>query len=231
MLGITDIHSHVLPGIDDGSQNVEQSMEMLRHARKMGITRMVATPHFYAHSDEPAQFLQRRNEAEKKLRDAMADEDLPELVMGAEVYYFPGMSDATELQDMTIGDTCFLLVEMPTTPWTEDMYHELEQIELKQGLIPVLAHIDRYLTRWNQHSIFRKLKNLSVLIQANGSFFRNSKTKKRALRLLSEGKIHLLGSDCHDMDRRRPDLPLALEQIPQWGLDQIKSWEAEIFRR
>ena len=107
MLGITDIHSHVLPGIDDGSQSVEQSMEMLRHARKMGITRMVATPHFYAHNDNPAQFLQRRKEAEKKLRDAMADEDLPELVMGAEVYYFPGMSDAAELQDMTIGDTEF----------------------------------------------------------------------------------------------------------------------------
>ena len=231
MLGITDIHSHILPGIDDGSQSVEQSMEMLRFARQQGITRMVATPHFYAHNDDPAQFLQRRKEAEKKLRDSMADEDLPELIMGAEVYYFPGMSDAVELQALTIGNTCFLLVEMPATPWTEDMYHELEQIELKQGLIPVLAHIDRYLTRFNQHSIFRKLKNLSVLIQANGGFFQNPKTQKRALRLLSKGKIHLLGSDCHDMDRRRPNLTSALSKIPQWGLEQIQSWETEIFRK
>lgn len=231
MLGITDIHTHILPGIDDGSQNVEQSMEMLRFARQQGITRMVATPHFYAHNDDPAQFLQRRKEAEKKLRDSMADEDLPELIMGAEVYYFPGMSDTVELQALTIGNTCFLLVEMPTTPWTEDMYHELEQIELKQGLIPVLAHIDRYLTRFNQHSIFRKLKNLSVLIQANGGFFQNPKTQKRALRLLSKGKIHLLGSDCHDMDRRRPNLTSALSKIPQWGLEQIQSWETEIFRK
>lgn len=229
MLGITDIHSHILPGIDDGSQNVEQSMEMLRFARQQGITRMVATPHFYAHNDDPAQFLQRRKEAEKKLRDSMADEDLPELIMGAEVYYFPGMSDAEELQALTIGNTCFLLVEMPTTPWTEDMYHELEQIELKQGLIPILAHIDRYLTRFNQYSIFRKLKDMSVLIQANGSFFKNPKTQKWALRLIGKGKIHLLGSDCHDMERRRPELPSALKQIPQWGLEQIRSWEAEIF--
>lgn len=232
MSAITDLHSHVLPGIDDGSQSVEQSMEMLRHARRLGVTRMVATPHFYAHNDDPTHFLQLRAEAEAALRAAMAtDQDLPELIMGAEVYYFPGMSDATELMDLTIGDTCFLLVEMPPTPWTEDMYQELEQIELKQGLIPVLAHIDRYLTVWNQYGIFRKLKNLSVLIQANGGFFRNPKTQKWALRLLRKGKIHLLGSDCHDMDRRRPELPLALEQIPQWGIDQIKRWEAEVFRR
>ena len=89
MSRIIDFHSHILPGIDDGSKNLEQSLEMMRRSARQGVDTMVATPHFYAHHDDPERFLKRRAEAERSLREAMAAESgLPELAIGAEVYYF-----------------------------------------------------------------------------------------------------------------------------------------------
>ena len=87
---LTDFHSHILPGMDDGSADVTMSLEMLRWEELQGIARVVATPHFYARYEDPQRFLQRREQAEQKLRAAMADQsDMPELLMGAEVHYFP----------------------------------------------------------------------------------------------------------------------------------------------
>lgn len=233
MLGITDFHSHILPGIDDGSQSVEQSIKMLRLASEQGVTRMVATPHFYAHSNTPGKFLEDRANALKQLQKATAEEpNLPELVLGAEVYYFPGMSDTQALQDLTVGNRLFLLVEMPFTSWTEDMYKELEQIELKQGLIPIIAHLDRYLTPWNRRSVLKRLSKMQALIQVNTGFFRNKKTQRTALKLLKKGQIHLLGTDCHDEEHRKPNLQEAVEIIRREDpslLEELRGWEQEVF--
>ena len=230
---LTDFHSHVLPGIDDGSDSVETSLAMLQAAADQSVETMMATPHFYAHNDTPEHFLKNRAEAEETLRAAMEGKNLPRLIMGAEVYYFPGICDAAALQQLTLGNSCFVLVEMPMSKWTEDMYGDLEQIELKQGLIPVIAHIDRYLTFFNRRSVLRRLSKMQVLVQANSWFFRNPKTRRYALKLLKKGKIHLLGSDCHDMTHRKPDMLDAVEIIrraDRGHLDWIKSWEADILK-
>lgn len=228
-----DFHSHILPGIDDGSDSVEKSVQMLRLAAQQGVDHMVATPHFYAHNNTPEDFILARTQAAKALEEAVKDEkNLPKLTLGAEVYYFPGISDAPALQDLTVGDRCFVLVEMPSTPWNEDMYRELEQIELKQGLIPVIAHIDRYLTFFNRGSILKRLSKMQVLIQVNARFFHNPKTKKTALRMLKKGQIHLLGSDCHDINHRRPDLDKAVQVIQAEDpdlLNRFAFWEQEVF--
>lgn len=233
MLSITDFHSHILPEIDDGSQSVEQSVKMLRLASEQGVKRMVATPHFYAHNNTPEHFLAARAEAQEQLLAAIENErDLPELVMGAEVYYFPGMSDAAALQDLTVGDRCFVLVEMPFSKWTDDMYRELEQIELKQGLIPIIAHLDRYLTPFNRRSILKKLRKLQVLIQVNTGFFLHQKTQRTALKMLKKGQIHLLGTDCHDEIYRKPNLDQAaavIRRADESLIKVLKDWEHEVF--
>ena len=86
MAQIIDFHSHILPEIDDGSASVEQSIEMLRMEAEQGIGHVIATPHFYAKYDTPKNFLEKRNEAEARLREEMAKhEGLPHLSVGAEV--------------------------------------------------------------------------------------------------------------------------------------------------
>ena len=100
---ITDFHTHVLPGVDDGSASVEESLALLQMEAEQGIGQVVATPHFYANHDTPERFLQRRERAEATLREALTGKpDMPELFMGAEVYFFPGMSDSDALNELTI---------------------------------------------------------------------------------------------------------------------------------
>ena len=122
MSQVIDFHSHILPGIDDGSKNVEESLQMLRMMAKQGITHVVATPHFYPQHDTPERFLRRRAEAEAALREAMAGEnDLPELSIGAEVYYFRGISDSNAIKELTVDHKKCILIEMPSAPWTQTM--------------------------------------------------------------------------------------------------------------
>lgn len=213
---IVDFHSHILPGIDDGSKSLEQSVAMLKMEREQGIECVVATPHFYAQHDTPGDFLKRRAEAEEILRAEMARfGDLPKLAVGAEVYYFHGISDSEMLPKLTVGDIGYVLVEMPMPPWSSRMYRELEEIRGKQGLVPVVAHIDRYISPLRTYQIPQKLEELPVLVQANASFFLRGSTKRMAQRMLREGRIHLLGSDCHNLSDRAPNLGEAVRSIGQ----------------
>ena len=207
---VTDFHSHILPGIDDGSTSLEESLAMLRLEAEQGIRRVVATPHFYPRHDDPERFLEKRSRAEAALRVAMAEEpDLPELLVGAEVHFFPGMSHSDILPRLTISGTRCILVEMPMPPWTESMYRELEQIWQHWGITPVIAHVDRYIRPLHTFGIPKRLAQLPVVVQANASFFQQS----MAMQMLKKGQIHLLGSDCHNLTTRRPNLGNAVEKI------------------
>ncbi len=231
---ITDFHTHILPGIDDGSASVEMSIAMLESMARQGITRVIATPHFYAHKDTPNRFLARRVRAENSLRQEMSKHvDLPEIIVGAEVYYFPGMSNSDMLPALAITGTNHILIEMHDPPWTESMYRELENIRIRQGLIPIIAHVDRYITPMRQHGIPDRLRSMGVVVQANASFFLDWSTQRLAMQLLEADYIHLLGSDCHDMKRRAPNLEEAVSRIRKKlgdrPLNRIERHEGHIF--
>jgi len=211
---ITDFHSHILPEIDDGSRSLEESLEMLREEARQGIQHVVATPHFYPQRDNPERFLERREQAEKRLREAMSQDcSLPRLNVGAEVYFFPGISESEVLSRLTIAKKRYILLEMPQSPWKDSMFRELENIYIKQGLTPIIAHIDRNISPFRTHGIPQRLSDLPVLVQANASFFLNRATAAMALRMLRNEQIQLLGSDCHNMTHRPPRLGEAVSVI------------------
>ena len=214
MAGIIDFHSHVLPGIDDGSHSLEESIAMLRMEAEQGVSHVIATPHFYPRHDTPEDFLRKRREAEDLLREEMKKHsDLPVLSVGAEVYYFPGISNSEAMAELTIDHKKCILIEMPTPPWSDAMYRELEGLYTKQGLIPIVAHVDRYIGRFRTFGIPQRLAELPVLVQANAEFFLQKSTSAMAFRMLKRNGIHLLGSDCHNLDSRKPNLRAALELI------------------
>lgn len=230
---VSDFHSHVLPGIDDGSGTVEESMAMLRMEAEQGISRVIATPHFYAHHDRPERFLERRKAAAELLHRHMEGQTgLPMVELGAEVYFFQGMSECDALSQLTIGQNRSILIEMPPAPWTRSMYRELEQIWTRQRLIPVLAHLDRYIAPLRSGSVLRQLEELPLMVQANGDFFLRRSTMAFAVKLLRQNRIHVLGSDCHNTGRRPPNLGAALDVIRsrcgEGILDRIRDNEREI---
>lgn len=227
---VVDFHSHILPRIDDGSRSVEESLQMLRLSAEQGIPGVVLTPHFYPHLTTPEVFLEKRRRSMELLQAAIRpDMKLPALCLGAEVYYFPQMSHSDTLRKLAIEGTRAILVEMPMAEWTDRMYRELEDIYSNQGLIPIVAHVDRYLGRFRDFGIPQRLADLPVLVQANASSFLDSAW---GLKLLRRHQIHLLGSDCHNLKDRKPNLGPALERITRKlgaeALDWIRTNEREI---
>lgn len=230
MSAVIDFHSHILPGIDDGSKNTDQSLAMLQMQWQQGIREIVATPHFYPQHDRLESFLERRKESEAALREKIRGiPNIPQLHIGAEVHYFRGISDCEELPLLTIDGGQYILVEMPHGIWTEEMYHQLERIHTKRNLYPIIAHIDRYLGIFRAAKLLQRLEELPVLIQANAEFFLERKREKTAMRMLQDGKIHLLGSDCHNLNDRKPNLSEALQKIEKRlgasGMETIRKFE------
>jgi len=214
MIGIADLHSHILPGIDDGSRSLEESLVMLSMEADQGVGVVAATPHFDPRRDSPEAFLDRRNAAAQALTRAMGEDPrLPRILLGAEVRYCPGISQWDALPQLTLEGGKALLLEMPGGPWNEELCQELSRIASERGITPVIAHVERCLRPSGNESIFRTLEELPVLAQANSSFFCNIFTARRAMGMLRAGWIHLLGSDCHSSSRRKPDLIRAVNRI------------------
>lgn len=184
---------------------------MLGEIAGQGIRCVVATPHFYANHDTPERFLKKRQASLERLMENWSA-DL-ELRVGAEVHYFEGISDCDALEELAISGTRCVLIEMPTPPWSERMLYELQGIRQKRGLTPIIAHIDRYISPLRSFGIPERLRSLPVLIQANAGFFIRRSTRSFALKMLQNGRIHLLGSDCHDLTDRKPNLGEAVEII------------------
>lgn len=218
MNGLIDFHTHILPGVDDGSRSPEMTRSMLRMEAEQGVEAVAATPHFYPQTDTPERFLERRHRAEEKLRDAMADQTgLPAVHMGAEVAFYRGMSESDALQQLRLGVSRYVLVEMPAALWSDAHFEELRQIRHRQGLIPVIAHVERYLPTFGVNRIMGKLEDCGAVIQANAEFFLHRASARTAMRLLQEERIQLLGSDCHNTDSRPPNLGQAVSRIKARG--------------
>lgn len=206
-----DIHSHILPGMDDGSRSVEESVRLLETSARQGVEWIAATPHFYAVENSPGQFLRRRDEAVRRLMEAWQP-TFPRLALGAEVYYFDGISRTEELDGLKLENTDLLLLEMPFSAWSSRMVAEVLDIQSRRGTQVLLAHIERYIA-CQKPELLHTLLASGVKIQCNADFFLNWRTKRRALRMLRQGEVHFLGSDCHNMTSRPPRLGEAMQVI------------------
>lgn len=209
-IDLIDFHSHILPGIDDGARTSEESLKMLELMAAQGVSKVVSTSHFYPEHESPDSFLSRRTKAAGRLKAVMHD-GLPDIYLGAEVAYFPGISRCEQLTELAIRGTRLILVEMPFCRWSSAVIDELFTIRDSMGLIPVVAHIERYIDQ--RPGTFGELAADGILLQSNAEHFLDFWHKRRALKLLENGYIHLLGSDCHRIDRRVPNLPEAAQYI------------------
>ena len=205
-----DFHTHLLPGVDDGSDSVTTSLGML--SRWSAEDCVCATPHFYADRDTPERFLRRRAAAWDALSAALP-EAVPRIRLGAEVRYFAGMASAEVLPRLCLEGTRLLLLEFPFVPWTERMLEEVRRIR-RRGIQPVAAHLERYLG-FNRPETLRAFLEEELLVQCNAEFFLSHRTRRKALRLLQDGFIQFLGSDAHNLGDRAPNLAQALELIAE----------------
>ena len=206
-----DIHSHILPKMDDGSKSVEMSLEMLRSSCAQGVTTLVSTSHFYAYQEDPDCFLRRRRHAVKKLLPEIDTLGL-KLYCGAEVLYYPGISQSKEIRALAIEGTSLILIEMPFEPWSEKIYDELISFQYNSNLQIVLAHIERYRTLQSRR-IYEMLFDQPFYFQMNAEAFTSFSSRRLALKLIDRGQLHFLGTDCHNITTRPPNMDEAKKVI------------------
>lgn len=217
---MTDYHSHILPEMDDGSKSVEESLALLQEEVRQGVDTVVMTPHFYAGQNSPRRFLKRRYDAFQRLLPVL-DRTCPRIILGAEVQFFPGISDCEELPLLTIGQTKLLLLEMPFSKWDSQTIQETLLLQERRGVRVVLAHIDRYYS--NQPSVlWQELHDSGILMQLNTSALESPLERLRYRKLIDKGFIHMLGSDCHNLASRPPRWSHVTQVISEEVLENMR---------
>ena len=226
-----DFHSHILPCIDDGSKSTEEGVQLIGMLARQGAEIIVATPHYRANHETIDDFIERRQASYEGLRSVLPD-DAPKILLGAEVAFYEGISRLPDIKKLCIAGTNLLLIEMPVSKWTQYTVRELEKIALSNGVVIVLAHIERYISHHNMR-FFSRLRENGILFQSNASFFLNRFSRRKAFSLLQGGYIQLFGSDCHNLTDRAPRLGMALslisKKLGKEFTEKIDSYQRSLF--
>ncbi len=203
---MVDFHSHILPGMDDGSASVEESLAMLE-TYSPRTTDICLTPHFYPSKDRPEKFFERRQRAFERLMESLPGDYCPRLHLGAEVYYFPGIQHSAQMAQFRLGGSDLILVELPASPWTGRMMDDVLALGQNTGLRPVLAHIDRYhFAEGDRAPALNRYLDGGGLVQMNAEALLSWRTRHKAVSMIRRGMVHFVGSDAHNMTTRRPNL-------------------------
>lgn len=223
-----DFHTHVLPGVDDGSKSCDESLQMLSLLSEQGVTTVIATPHFNPDKESVEAFVLRRTAALAELKAQMSP-GMPEIIPGAEIAYYEGISNLEDLSQLCIGNTKLLLIEMPMAKWSEFAIDELKKLSNVKGYTIIIAHIERYMNAQSS-ATWQYLRSIGILSQVNASFFIRLATRKKAVRMLRNGEINALGSDCHNLTSRPPCMNQAFDVIVKKTSESFLSEFAEYQR-
>lgn len=219
-----DIHSHVLPEIDDGSRNLQMSLAMLQLSKEQGVEVMFLTPHFYASENDPETFLRRRTESALRLQDQINARPniYPKCILGAEVYYYRGMGHTEAMESLCMGNSRYILLEPPFHKWTDSFLEDVRLLRDEQNLKIIIAHIERYFDQ-NQVILQELLQEPEVYIQSNAESFLHTWRRRKPLKLLKNGHIDFLGSDSHNLQSRSPNLAEGRAMIQaKLGTDSLR---------
>ena len=198
MIERVDFHCHILPRADHGSDSVEQSLEQLALLKTAGVSRAVATPHFYPERISVEDFLRRRADCAEELANAMP-EDAPAVYLGAEVLFCPGMEEMAGLQRLCIEGTNVLLLEMPLKTLTDSAFEAFERfVSQRDDLRIVLAHIDRY-----DRDDVADLMDQPVFAQINAHELGSRSMRKWLSEYIGAERVVALATDLHGADKKR----------------------------
>ena len=196
IVNVCDFHSHVLPGADHGSNSVAVTLEQFKLAKKSGVDRVVATPHFYPHRDDLHRFLVRRDGSYERLMSKLDGSVGVQLRVGAEVLICNNLENLPGLEKLCIGKSKCLLIELPFNDFFEEHIDTVKAL-CDNGFEVILAHADRY-----DPLIIELFLKTDVKLQLNASSLCSIFKKKHLYRWIKEGRVVALGSDIHGIDKR-----------------------------
>ncbi len=223
---MVDIHSHILPCLDDGSRSVEESLELLRLMKKQGIDKVFATPHFYPQIHNFEEFTASVFESLNVLNDNIKFNSLPEIYLGSELLHFSGMGDSDSLTEFCFEGSSYLLLEINPNHLDKLLIEDLKKIIHERKLNPILAHIERYFDCKNINKLLRFVKKENIPLQINAASVLENSLYKKIKKLIKEDMVTYIATDSHSVDERPPLMDKALAVLEDdFGKDYVKKLE------
>lgn len=208
-----DIHAHIIPGIDDGAENIDVALKMLKNAEKDGTKKIVATPHYCRGYGEAT-----INEIKvfiEKLNKKVQEENINiEIYSGQEVYFSEHMIEDYKNGIIgTINDSKYMLIEFPMDKFDSNIFDVIYEIQL-MGVKVIIAHPERYLSIVENPSFINRFIEEGYLFQVNAGSIEGKfgkKIKKTAELLITNRIYSFIGSDAHNEKSRPTGLSEALK--------------------
>ena len=206
-----DFHSHILPNIDDGSRNMEQTVEILKEAKNAGFNKIISTSHYmeeYYNIDEKQR---------KKLIEEVKEQNQGiELFLGSEIYVTGNIVELLKDQKAsTINNSKYVLFELPLNT-KEIMAKEVIYRLIENNYVPIIAHPERYKYVQENIEYIMELVDMGALLQSNygsiiGMYGRKSESTVK--KLLKEDAVQFLGSDVHREKQVYDKIPKILKKL------------------
>ncbi len=231
-----DLHSHFLPGLDDGAPSFDVVMQMLQIAHERGTRGLVATPHMFLPPYDNNDVAAVSESFEKTTRELWRRSHLPEFeflkeltfYLGSENYLSPEFLEALETRSvLSLHGSRYLLLEFPAYLSFQMLTSALDQVAMA-GMIPVLAHVERYQPFLDKPDRLAELVRRGCVAQLNGSSLIKSARRSRrkaALSFLRYGLAQVIASDAHESRHRTPDLGSVFDALKEeFPENWIQAW-------
>lgn len=209
-----DLHCHILPGLDDGAQTMDEALEMARIAEKDGIEKIAATPHLFRNNFIFKDFGVVEKKRQKFSQALKKNNIHIEVLAGAEVHISHNLIDEIKKNRkyLVLGQSSYMFVEFPSEhvfSGVKNLFFEL----MSEGIIPIIAHPERNSVFIRNPGLLYELVEMGALSQANSGSFSGlygNKTQETVYNFLELGMIHFIASDCHNARSMAPKLSEAL---------------------
>lgn len=220
-----DIHTHILPSIDDGAQDLKESIELLQTLAKQGVTEVIATPHVIKGTYDNTRST--IDEQLNLLKNAIIDNNIEmKIYPGAELYLDTDTVENVKANNLTLASSRYVLVESSFQKFPNNFEGILFHLQ-QEGYEPIIAHAERFHDFNTNFNYLVTLLNRGFYVQVNcGSLFGEigERIRKFALKLLEQGCIHFLASDLHGLKKR----PLVMDKTYNFISENFSEELAEL---
>ena len=215
---MTDLHTHILFGLDDGPHDINESIRLLKDCASSGVTQIAATSHYYSSTTPYENFVSRRNRRIQALAQEIADKEIDvKILPAAEVYMSEFLLNLKSLDELKYGNSDYILLEIPRSELERDaIIPFIEQLISYFGIKPIIAHVERYPFLLTNKANLELLNQMGCLLQVDAESILPGSSpflKMRVLSLIKKGYIDIIASDCHDLSVRPQNLVRAYNVI------------------
>ncbi|GHU82827.1 exopolysaccharide biosynthesis protein [Clostridia bacterium] len=195
-----DMHTHILPEMDDGSPDVDISLMLINELKKQGVTNIALTPHYYSSQESLDSFLKRR----EKSANILFKQNITNVTftLGSEVFVTNYIFNNKDLSALCYEKTKFMLTEFPySSTFTGGSLNKLNKLIANYNIKPIIAHIERYPALLKNPDLIEKLIELGCYMQVNLGSFKQWRVSSKLIKLIKNELVNVVGTDTHSFSR------------------------------